>query len=93
LSESELAELKIEISVLTPLEKVENIEEIKVGRDGLLIKNDFRQGLLLPQVATDWGWDRLQFLEQTCRKAGLPPNAWQEKDTEIEKFSALVFGE
>ncbi len=93
LTAEELNDLEIEISVLTPLEKVNDVSEIKVGRDGLIIKKDFHQGLLLPQVAVDWGWDRTQFLEQTCRKAGLPPNAWEEKDAEIEKFSALIFRE
>jgi AmmeMemoRadiSam system protein A len=93
LQEDELDEIEIEISVLTPLEKVEDVDEIKVGRDGLLIKKDHYQGLLLPQVAADWGWDRVQFLEQTCRKAGLPHNAWLDENTEIEKFSALVFSE
>ena len=93
LTAEELNDLEIEISVLTPLEKVNDVSEIKVGRDGLIIKKDFHQGLLLPQVAVDWGWDRTQFLEQTCRKAGLPPNAWKEKDAEIEKFSALIFRE
>jgi AmmeMemoRadiSam system protein A len=93
LEERELDEVEIEISVLTPLEKVDDIEDIEVGRDGLLVKKGYYQGLLLPQVATDWGWNRIQFLEQTCRKAGLPPNAWMDEETEIEKFSALVFSE
>ena len=93
LSLKELDDVEIEISVLTPLEKVTDVSEIKVGRDGLIIKKGFYQGLLLPQVATDWEWDRIQFIEQTCRKAGLSENAWKDADTEIQKFSALVFGE
>ncbi len=93
LSLKEFEQIEIEISVLTPLERVTDISEIKVGRDGLIIKNGLYQGLLLPQVATDWGWDRIQFLEQTCRKAGLPINAWKDKDTEIQKFTALIFSE
>jgi uncharacterized protein (TIGR00296 family) len=64
-----------------------------VGRDGLIISRGPYAGLLLPQVATDYGWDRQTFLEQTCRKAGLPPDAWRAQDCRIEKFSALVFGE
>ncbi|MGC9366655.1 MAG: AmmeMemoRadiSam system protein A [bacterium] len=87
----ELDDLQIEISVLTPLEKVENIEDIEVGEDGLLIKNGFYQGLLLPQVATENNWDREQFLNHTAMKAGLPPSAWNDPLTEIYKFQAQIF--
>lgn len=90
--ERELAEIRIEISVLTPLEPVRDIEEIEVGKHGLKVQEGFYSGVLLPQVATEYGWDRIQFLRQTCRKAGLPPDAW-EKGAEIFKFSAEVFGE
>ena len=92
-SEDELDKLHIEISVLTPLRRISNVEEIQVGRDGIYIKKGFNSGLLLPQVATDYGWDRNTFLEQTCYKAGLPPNAWKEKTCEIYIFSADIFGE
>ena len=89
---NELDSLHIEISVLTPLQKVKSLDEIKVGRDGLMIGKGSYRGLLLPQVATDYGWDRTEFLEQTCRKAGLPKNAWQE-GAKILSFEAEVFGE
>lgn len=89
----ELDGAHIEISVLTPLEKVDRPEEIHVGVHGLLIRKGRMSGLLLPQVPVEWNWDRETFLEHTCRKAGLPPNAWKEPDTEIFRFSADVFGE
>ena len=89
----ELEEVDIEISVLTPFERVKDANEIIVGKHGLYIKKGFHSGLLLPQVATEWGWDREKFLEQTCYKAGLNKEAWKDKDTEIYSFSAEVFGE
>jgi uncharacterized protein (TIGR00296 family) len=89
----ELDHLQLEISVMGPIEAVTNIEDIAVGRDGLIISRGPYAGLLLPQVATEYGWDRQTFLEQTCRKAGLPPDAWRTQDCRIEKFSAFVFGE
>ncbi|HVE71508.1 MAG TPA: AmmeMemoRadiSam system protein A [Thermoanaerobaculia bacterium] len=89
----ELASLQIEISVMSPIECVSSIEEIEVGRDGLIISRGSRAGLLLPQVATEYGWDRETFLAQTCVKAGLPPDSWRSPDIRIERFSAEVFGE
>jgi len=89
----ELDQLEYEVSVLSPLRRVMDIQQIRVGRDGLLIKKGDIEGLLLPQVAAEQHWDRITFLEQTCRKAGLPPHAWQDKDTDIFRFSALVFCE
>ena len=91
--EAELEEIDIEISVLTPLETVKDISEIKIGRDGLKIKQGPYEGLLLPQVASEYNWDAETFLEHTCAKAGLAKSAWKEPDTEIKKFSALIFGE
>lgn len=88
----ELDQLEYEISVLSPLRHVMDVKQIRVGRDGLLIRNEDGEGLLLPQVAAEQHWDRITFLEQTCRKAGLPPHAWQNPDTDIFRFSALVFG-
>lgn len=85
--------IDIEISVLSPIEDVTSIGDIVTGRDGLIIARGFNQGLLLPQVATEQGWDRDTFLSHTCLKAGLPPGAWKEKGTRIQKFSAVVFGE
>lgn len=90
-NEKELPDLNIEISVLTPLERVKDLKDIVIGRDGLIIRQGHYQGLLLPQVATEYDWTVEQFLEQTCHKAGLPANAYKEKDTEIYKFSAEVF--
>jgi AmmeMemoRadiSam system protein B/AmmeMemoRadiSam system protein A len=87
----ELAELEIEISVLTPLAPVRDFKDIVIGRDGLLIRRGYASGLLLPQVATEYGWNVTEFLEQTCHKAGLPKNAYQDKEAEIYKFSAEVF--
>lgn len=93
LEKEEFKYLNIEISVLTPLKKVKDISEIKIGRDGLLIKKGFYQGLLLPQVAEEEGWDVETFLKHTCLKAGLYPDAWKEKDASIEKFSAQIFAQ
>lgn len=90
-TEKELPDLDIEISVLTPLKKITNMNEIEVGKHGIYIKKGWFSGLLLPQVATEYGWDRQTFLENTCQKAGLPSNAWKEKDTEIYIFSADIF--
>jgi len=92
-SKDELDELELEISVLTPIQEVKDVNAIEVGKDGLIIKRGHFQGLLLPQVATEYGWDRETFLAQTCRKAGLPPDAWKQEDTEISSFRAEVFGE
>ncbi len=92
-SVDELPLLQYEISVLSPFHHVRNIDEIKIGRDGLLIKKGPYAGLLLPQVPVEWGWDRKTFLEQTCKKAGLPPDAWKDPEADLFRFSAFVFGE
>lgn len=89
----ELQNLEIEISVLTPFEPVGALDEIEVGTHGLLIRKGFSSGLLLPQVPAEYGWDRKTFLEHTCLKAGLPAGAYQEKEAQLYKFSAIVFGE
>jgi MEMO1 family protein len=91
LSGKELKDLELEISVLTPLAKLKSPDEIEIGKHGLYVKKGFCSGLLLPQVAAQCGWDRTGFLEETCRKAGLPRGAWKEKDTEIFLFSADIF--
>jgi AmmeMemoRadiSam system protein A len=83
--------LNIEISVLSPLRPIA-AEEIEIGRHGLVITYGMRRGLLLPQVPLEHGWDRLVFLEQTCCKAGAPPDAWR-RGAVIEAFTAEVFGE
>jgi uncharacterized protein (TIGR00296 family) len=67
------------------------VSEIEVGKHGVIIRKGYSQGLLLPQVATEYGWDRETFLKHTCRKAGLPSDAWLDDDTEIKIFSAQVF--
>jgi len=89
-SSDELEELSIEISVLSPLEKIKNPRLVEVGRHGLLIAKDGKRGLLLPQVPEEYHWSREQFLEQTCQKAGLPKNAWK-KGADIYVFEAIVF--
>jgi len=90
---AELAALYIEISVLTPLQKVKSLDEIKVGRDGLMISMGGWRGLLLPQVAAEYGWTRDEFLQHTCQKAGLPLDAYRSPNAVIQKFQAIVFGE
>ena len=89
----ELDDITIEISVLSPLVPVNDVSEIEVGRDGLVIQDGGRSGLLLPQVATDHGWDTRTFLEHTCMKAGLPPDAWRQEGVNVLRFTADVFGE
>ena len=85
--------LDIEISVLTPLQEVTSLDEIEVGRDGLMIHKGNNRGLLLPQVATEYGWNRTEFLEHTCRKAGLPRDAYKSAEATIYKFQAIIFAE
>ncbi len=92
LKKQELSRIKLEISVLGPLEPVSSVSEIQVGRHGLLIRESGRSGLLLPQVPVEQGWDRQTFLRELCRKAGLPDNAWR-KSKGLYKFEALVFHE
>jgi len=89
----ELSEIDIEISVLSPMREIKDINEIQVGTHGILMSRGMFHGVLLPQVATEYGWDRTTFLQHTCIKAGLPENAWQDPQTRIEIFSAQVFGE
>jgi AmmeMemoRadiSam system protein A len=88
----DLADFKLDISVLSPLEKTTSVDEIKVGTHGIYIVKGSYRGVLLPQVATEYGWNREQFLQHTCTKAGLPPDAWQG-ECDIYIFSAQVFGE
>lgn len=89
----ELPHLEIEISVLSPIFEVTDPSTIVVGTHGLIVTRGTNRGLLLPQVATEWKWDRETFLAQTCVKAGLPEDAWKKKGTKIEAFSADVFSE
>lgn len=90
---SEMEQITVEISLLSPLERVTDTNKIVVGKHGLLIRRGWYQGVLLPQVAPEQGWDRQQFLEGVCYKAGLPRNAWQDPATELYWFTAEVFGE
>jgi AmmeMemoRadiSam system protein A len=89
---TELAAAHVEISVLGPIQLVRSIEDIEVGRHGLIVSQGYGKGLLLPQVATEYGWDRETFLEHTCLKAGLPRDAWRS-GAEIQQFEAEVFSE
>ena len=91
-SARELPEIALEISVLTPEQEVHSIDEIEIGRHGLIIEQGHRRGLLLPQVATEHGWNRETFLDHTCRKASLPPDAWRHGARTLI-FEAQVFGE
>ncbi len=93
LGQEEIPSTTIEISVLSPLSRIEDSNIIEVGRHGLIVEKGIYKGLLLPQVAVEHGWDKETFLEHTCEKAGLPAYAWKEPDTQIYVFSAEVFGE
>jgi len=92
-TEDEMREIEIEISVLTPLQEMAQLSEIEIGRDGLMIVMGNYRGLLLPQVAVEYGWDREEFLRHTCRKAGLPDNAYRSPDATVYRFQALIFSE
>lgn len=93
LKKEEFNDIDIEISALTPLTPIKDINEIQVGVHGIYIIKGINRGVLLPQVAVEHGWDRLQFLDQTCIKAGLRPGCWKDEDCMILIFSAEVFGE
>ena len=88
----ELGEIDFEISVLSPLREIKDKQEIEIGRHGIYITKGLSRGVLLPQVATEQGWDLETFLSHTCMKAGLPMDEWQ-RDIKIEIFSAQIFGE
>jgi len=91
-SASELPQIDYEVSVLSPLRRVE-VRRIKIGQHGLLMKNGAYEGLLLPQVPVEEKWDRQRFLEETCAKAGMRSNCWKDENTDIFMFTAVVFGE
>jgi MEMO1 family protein len=92
-SASELPQLEYEISVLSPLRRVLDVRDIKIGQHGLLMKNGAYEGLLLPQVPVEEKWDRQKFLEETCAKAGMHSGCWKDENTDIFMFTAVVFGE
>jgi len=90
----ELKDIEIEISVLSPLERIDNPDKIILGKHGVLVRKGFRSGVFLPQVAEETGWSKEEFLSYLCsHKAGLPPYAWKDKDTELYIFTAEVFSE
>jgi hypothetical protein len=97
--EKELDKLVVEVSVLTPPEPIkiadrrELPKRIKIGRDGLIMRQGWASGLLLPQVPVEWGWDEKEFLSQTCYKAGLPPDAWLDPNTEVSSFQGQIWCE
>jgi len=91
LKSTELELLEIEISILSPLEQITDLSQIEPGKHGLLVRKGALSGLLLPQVAREWGWDRSTFLAHTCQKAGLPPDCFENDFVEIYRFQAEVF--
>jgi uncharacterized protein (TIGR00296 family) len=99
LTPRELDTIIVDLSVLTPPEKIEYskpedlLSLVKVGRDGLIAVQGRWRGLLLPQVPVDWKWNTLEYLEHTCNKAGLPEDAWKDPKTEFMSFQAEIFGE
>jgi len=93
-TEEELPEIEIEISVLSPLKEIEDPDEIKMGQHGVLVRKGYRSGVFLPQVATETGWTKEEFLSNLCaHKAGLSPSAWKDPSTEVYIFTAEVFSE
>jgi len=95
----ELESITFEVTILTPPKKIlvnkpeEYLSKIRVGRDGLIVRNGFNSGLLLPQVSVEYNWNEREFLEYTCEKAGLPKDYWKNPNTEIQKFEGIVFKE
>ena len=92
LTEAELEEISIEISVLSPMQRITNLENIEIGADGLLLNQYGHQGIFLPQVPVEQGWERQEYLSNLCLKAGLMTGCWKENPT-IYKFTAIVFGD
>jgi len=99
LTESELDNIIVEVSVLSPPEEIkanspnDYPKHVKIGRDGLIIEKGYYSGLLLPQVPVEWGWDAREFLDNLCMKAGLPPGSWRSGDVRISRFSGEIFAE
>ena len=93
LDPEELPQIDLEVSVMGPLIRVADPAEVVCGRDGLVVSHGSYVGLLLPQVASEHGWDRETFLSYTCAKAGLDPDAWRSAIVRIDRFEALVFAE
>ena len=93
INEGELKNLNIEISVMGEVKELSNLDDIEIGVHGLIVERGLSRGLLLPQVAQEYGWDRKLFLEQTCLKAGLPANASEDKETKLFFFDSFCFSE
>ena len=91
LTSAEFEQAHVEISILSPVTACPDPSLVEVGRHGLIVRRGHKQGLLLPQVPVEWQWDRETFKAQTCRKAGLPPDAWKQPGTEMYWFEAEVF--
>ena len=95
----ELDSISFEVTILTPPKRItvtkpkEYISKIKIGQDGLIVKNGFNSGLLLPQVPIEYNWNEQEFLEHTCEKAGLSKDYWKNPNTEIQKFQGIIFKE
>ncbi len=92
LTKAEWSDVDLELSALGPIEPVDDIQEVVIGRDGLIVVSGRSRGLLLPQVAVEWKWNATEFASETCIKAGLPGDAWQ-KGAKLFKFEAEVFAE
>ena len=90
---AELDQIHIDISVLSPLQRSDNPLTLEIGKHGLHVERDQKRGVLLPQVAVEYGWDMATFLEQTCVKADLPKEAWRWRDTAVCAFTALIIEE
>jgi uncharacterized protein (TIGR00296 family) len=99
LKETELETIIVEVTILTKPEIITVKEpkdypsKIDIGRDGLIVEQNYYKGLLLPQVPVEQSWDKEEFLSHTCMKAGLPPDAWFKKTTKISKFQGQIFTE
>lgn len=93
IANKEFTYIDIEISILSPIKVISSINEIIPGRDGLIIKKGYNSGLLLPQVAVEYGWTREKFLDNCCMKAGISSDSWKSGNCEISTFTAEVFGE
>jgi AmmeMemoRadiSam system protein A len=89
----ETSQIKLGISILLPARTLDDIDEIVIGRDGLIIEMDGSRGLFLPEVATDWGWDRHRFLDELCGKAGLPAGSWRDPRCRLFRFETLKITE
>jgi len=93
LKPEEVDKINIEISILSPLKKINSLEEFTLGQDGIIISQGFHQAVFLPQVANETGWNKQEFLEALCRKANLDLNAYKSPLSHFEIFTAEVFGE